>query len=93
MKVPKEIKLYCKKCKKHTTHTLKQFKEGPKSALKKHTRKHEVKHVKGYGGKARHPIHTKKQGKKPTFVATCSVCNSKTYYVAGNKAKKKPELL
>lgn len=93
MKVPKEVKIYCKKCNEHTEHKLKQFKEGSKSALKEHARKHEAKHVKGYGGKSRHVVHIKKQSKKPTFTATCSKCNHKKYYVAGNKSKKKPEIM
>ena len=63
MKVPKEVKIYCKKCNEHTEHKLKQFKEGSKSSLKEHARKHEAKHVKGYGGKSRHVVHIKKQSK------------------------------
>ena len=74
-------------------HKLKLFKEGSKSILKKHARKHEAKHNKGYGGKSRFVVHIKKQSKKPVFVATCIVCNAKKYYVAGNKAKKKAELV
>jgi len=93
MKIPKEIKLYCKKCKSHTVHKLKLFKESSKSILKEHARKHEKKHNKGYGGKSRFIVHIKKQGKKPTFLANCTTCNTKQYYVAGNKAKKKPELV
>jgi large subunit ribosomal protein L44e len=92
MKIPKEVKLYCKKCKKHSEHKLKEFKTGAKSALKEHARKHEEKHIKGYGGKARHVVHIKKQSKKPVFVAACIVCNQKQYYVGGNKTKKKAEL-
>jgi len=93
MKIPKEVKLYCKKCKKHSAHKLKPFKEGSKSSLKEHARKHEKKHVKGYGGKARHVVHIKKQSKKPVFVATCITCSAKRYHVAGNKTKKKAELV
>lgn len=92
MNIPKEVKTYCKKCKKHTTQKLKQFREGTKSAGKRRARKHERKHVKGYGGKSRFTVKVKKQGKRPTFVLTCSVCNKKSYFVAGKKAKKKPEL-
>jgi len=92
MKIPKEIKLYCKKCKTHATHKLKEFKTGAKSSLKEHARKHEEKHNKGYGGRSRFIVHIKKQSKKPTFVAACVTCGRKQYYVGGNKAKKKPEL-
>lgn len=93
MKIPKEVKLYCKNCKKHSAHKIKEFKTGAKSVLKKHARSHERKHEKGYGGRTRFVVHIKKQSKKPTFVATCAVCNSKRYYVAGNKTKKKAELV
>ncbi len=93
MKVPKEIKLYCKKCNSHETHKLKEFKTGAKSVLKQHARKHEAKHVKGYGGKTRFIIKIKKQGKKPTFVAICSKCGQKRYFIVNTKAKKKAELV
>ncbi len=92
MNVPKEVKAYCKKCKKHTTQKMKLFKEGTKSAGKRHARKHERKHVKGYGGKARHHKSPKKQGKKSTFVLTCPACSKKTYLVMGMQTKKKPEM-
>ena len=93
MQIPKEIKLYCVKCKTHKPHTLKQFKQGPKHAMAEHNRKHEANHVAGYGGKARHIVPPKKQGKRPTFLATCKDCKRKCYYVGGCKAKKKPELV
>ncbi|PIU22413.1 MAG: 50S ribosomal protein L44e [Candidatus Diapherotrites archaeon CG08_land_8_20_14_0_20_30_16] len=93
MKIPKEKKIYCKHCKKHTLQKLKEYKASTKSALKKHARIHERKHVKGYGGKARHTISVKKQSKRPTFVITCSICNKKSYFVANTRAKKKAELV
>lgn len=93
MKIPKEVKLYCKKCKKHSSHKLKEYKAGSKSVLKKHARIHERKHEKGYGGRSRFVVHIKKQSKKPTFVATCITCNTKQYYIGGNKTKKKAELV
>lgn len=92
MNILKEVKAYCRKCKKHTSQKLKLFKEGSKSAGKRHARKHEKKHVKGYGGKARHTMGHKKQGKKSTFVMTCPTCGKKAYLVMGMETKKKPEL-
>lgn len=93
MKILKEVKLYCRKCKKHSIHKLKVFKEGTKSSIKEHTRKHTRKHKKGYGGKSVFTKPVKKQSKIPTFVATCNTCNQKLYYLVGNKTKKKPELV
>lgn len=93
MQIPKEIKLYCVKCKTHKPHTLKQFKAGQKKTMGEHTRKHEAKHVAGYGGKARHTIPKKKQGKRPTYIGTCTVCGRKAYYVAGCRSKKQAELI
>jgi ribosomal protein L44E len=93
MQIPKEVKLYCEKCKSHKTHTLKQFKQGQKRAMGEHTRKHEAKHVAGYGGKARHVMPKKKQGKRPTYLATCKECSKKTYYIVRSRAKKQAELV
>lgn len=93
MQIPKEVKLYCKKCKTHRVHTLKQFKAGPKRTMGEHTRKHEAKHVAGYGGKARHIMPKKKQSKRPTYLATCGECGRKTYYIVGSRLKKIPELV
>ena len=92
MNIIKEVKAYCRKCKKHTSQKVKQFKEGAKSAGKRRARKHEKKHVKGYGGKSRFTVKVKKQGKKSTFVLTCPTCGKKTYLVMGMKTKKKPEM-
>lgn len=88
MKIPKIVKLYCKKCRKHSEHKLKEFKAGSPSSLKFGQRRFERKHKRGYGGKAKFPIKAKKQSKKPTFTAECTVCKSKTYYVIPKRMKK-----
>ena len=93
MKIPKEVKLYCEKCKTHKKHVLKLFKAGQKKTMGQHTRKHEAKHVAGYGGKARHVMPRKKQGKRPTFLGTCEECSRKTYFVIRRRLKKQPELV
>ena len=35
MKIPKEVNRYCKKCKKHTGHTVSQAKKRERGSLKK----------------------------------------------------------
>ena len=88
MNIPKSVKTYCKKCKKHTEHRLKTFKPGAARAMSKGQRKHLKKTKHGYGGKFKFPIKPKKQTKKPTFIAECPVCHSKRYFVIPKKMKK-----
>ncbi len=85
--MPKSIKDYCKKCNKHTEHRLKQFKPGRARALAAGTRSHERK-TKGYKGKYQFPAKVKKQNKKPCFIAECSVCHAKHYFVIPKRMKK-----
>ena len=88
MNIPKAIKDYCKKCNKHTEHKLKPFKAGSASGLKWGTRQHKRKHDKGYGGKAEFKALIKKQTKKPTFIAECTVCKAKHYFLIPKRMKK-----
>lgn len=88
MKIPKQIKTYCKKCKKHQPHKLSQYKSRGARTLAVGTRKNVRKHKKGYGGMAKHIATVKKQNKKPVFTAECSVCKAKHYYVIPKKMKK-----
>ena len=88
MNIPKEIKNYCKKCKSHTLQKLKQFKPAQARTLAWGTRENIRKHKKGYGGKAEFTATVKKQNKKPTFVAECSQCKSKHYFVIPKRMKK-----
>ncbi len=88
MEIPKEINTYCKKCKKHEKHKLKVFKPKKARTLSIGTRKNVAKHKSGYGGKAKFIATVKKQTKKPTFVAECTVCKSKHYHVVPKKMKK-----
>ena len=87
MDIPKNIKLYCKKCKKHSTHKLKAFKAGKARALSEGTRKN-IERKKGYGGKYQFTAIVKKQNKKPTFIAECSVCKAKCNYCIPKRMKK-----
>lgn len=49
MKVPKEIRAYCKKCNSHTAHEVSLYKRGKESVLAAGARRHE-RDKKGYGG-------------------------------------------
>jgi len=88
MELPKEIKAYCKKCKKHSEQKLKVFK--PRKARVKSigTRKNLEKHKSGYGGKAKLIATVKKQNKKPVYLAECNICKQKSYFVIPKKMKK-----
>lgn len=87
MNIPKTIKDYCKKCKKHTDHKLKLFKSGSPRTLAKGTRAN-IRKKKGYKGKYQFPAKVKKQNKKPTFLAECSVCKAKHYFVIRKRMKR-----
>ena len=88
MNIPKEIKIYCKKCKKHTSHKLKAFKTKKARAMAFGTRRFQRKHKRGYGGKAKFVVKKKKQNVKPVFIAECPVCKAKTYFVIPKRMKK-----
>lgn len=88
LELPKTISMYCKNCKQHTPHKLKQFKSAAARAMSKGQRKHERRYKHGYGGKSKFVIKVKKQTKKPVFVAECSVCKKKQYKVIPKRMKK-----
>lgn len=90
MLIPKEMKLYCKHCKTHTSHKLKMFKAASVRDISLGQRRYIAKHKKGYGGKSKFITFKKKQTKKPTFLATCSVqsCAKKQYFIIPKRMKK-----
>jgi len=87
MNIPKAIKDYCAKCKRHTEHKLKIFKSGKARSLSEGQRKN-VEKKKGYKGKYQFTAVVKKQNKKPTFVAECTVCGAKHTRVVPKRMKK-----
>ena len=87
MNFPKTIKDYCKKCNKHTEHKAKLFKTDSARSLAEGNRKNIAKKS-GYKGKYQFPAKVKKQTKKPTFLAECTVCKAKHYFVIQKKMKK-----
>ena len=50
MKVPKRIRTYCPRCRKHTIHTVSIYKHGRRRALAQGERRYRAKQ-KGYGSK------------------------------------------
>ena len=88
MEIPKDEKLFCRKCNSHTLHKLKQFKPGKARTMSWGTRQNKEKHKDGYGGKAEFTATVKKQTKQPTFVAECTACGYKCYKVIGKRMKK-----
>ncbi len=87
MDIPKEIKDYCKKCNAHTAHKLKHFKAGSARSLAEGQRKN-IRKKKGYKGKYQFTATVKKQNKKPVFIAECTVCHAKHYFVIPKRMKK-----
>lgn len=88
MDFPKEKKLYCKKCKKHSNHKLKEFKSGKGRTLAHGNLRHEKNTGHGYGGRYKYIATVKKQNKTPTFVAECVDCKAKIPYSLGKRMKK-----
>ena len=72
--VPKEIRKYCPRCKKHEIHTVTLYKAGKPRALAKGARQHEQE-KKGYGGQ-KYPLQREfaKTTKKQTLKLKCKVC-------------------
>ena len=88
MNVPKEKQMYCKKCKKHTKHKLKEFKAGKGRTLAAGNVRHEKNTAHGYGGRYKYVATVKKQNKTPTFVVECLVCKAKAPYSLNKRMKK-----
>jgi large subunit ribosomal protein L44e len=85
--MPKIIKDYCKKCNTHTEHKLKLFRPGSPRAMAKGNRSNERK-KRGYKGKHQFTATVKKQNKKPCFLAECTACSTKHYFVIPKRMKK-----
>ena len=79
--MPKQIRTYCKKCKKHTVHKVSQYKKGMDSLTRQGKRRYDSKQ-RGFGGQTK-PIFRKKakQTKKITIKLECSICKRKRLQV------------
>ena len=74
MRIPKKIRTYCPRCKKHTVHTVIIYKGGKRRALSIGERRYRRKQE-GYGSKRR-PEQKRfaKTTKKLTVKLKCTVC-------------------
>lgn len=92
MEIPKQIRTYCKYCKKYTIHTVKFPSKKAERTLAVGYRRHERK-IKGYVGKVKGKVKVRKQGKRQVVVLECTVCHKKTQKpMITSRTKKKLEL-
>ena len=91
MKIPGEVKAYCKHCNAHTAHKVKSPSKGKPRTLAKGNRKHNEK-LKGHGGKRAGKVPVKKQGKKQVLVLTCQTCKKKQQKSFPSRTRKKIEV-
>lgn len=87
MKVPKTVRTYCPRCRRHTDHKISLYKRGKEGAMKLGVRKHE-KEKKGYGGQ-KYPEQKRKAKttKKQTLKYACKECGY-TYHKRGLRLRK-----
>lgn len=98
MKIPKTIKRYCRKCRKHTLHKVVQLKTGTKrGSLKKGSIQRAKKRGlgTGFGNKGRwgsKPTKPKRSGaktsKKTYLKYTCQTCKKSSMTTAGTRTKR-----
>ena len=74
MKFPKQTRIYCPKCKKHSLHSASVYKKGKERSLAGGVRRHELeKH--GYGGQKWPELkRTAKTTKKQILRMKCRTC-------------------
>lgn len=79
MRVPKEMKTYCPKCKSHTDHQVSIYKKGKDRAMAVGNRRHARDEL-GYGGQKFPKLkRTAKTTKKQLIKLTCRTCDSATF--------------
>lgn len=92
MKVPKEIKAYCPKCKKHVMHKVKNPSKGKARGMAWGTIRHE-RRTSGYVGKVKGQATVRKQGKRQKLMLECTACKKSIERVlGGGRTKKKVEI-
>ena len=81
--VPKTRRTFCKgkKCRKHTTHKVTQYKAGKASNFAQGKRRYDDKQM-GFGGQTKPVFHKKaKTTKKITLRLECKECKTKSHLV------------
>ena len=91
MEIKKTIMAYCRKCNKHTPHTVKMPSKGPQRTLSKATRRHN-RAIRGYVGSVEPKIHPKKLGKMQKVLLECKECKLISDRTIGSRTKKKIEI-
>jgi len=87
MEIPRKIKRYCPKCKKHTLHSVEKVKKRKASELKRGQRRFR-RATSGYGGFPRpKPEGREKTTRRIALKYTCSECK-KSHQVPSLRAKK-----
>ena len=87
MKIPKELRTFCKHCGKHTIHAVSISKRGKQRASSLGARRH-AEDKKGYGGQKYPELkRTAKTTKKTTLKFKCTVC-SKSRISSGMRLRK-----
>ncbi|CAK0866563.1 unnamed protein product [Prorocentrum cordatum] len=75
--IPKTRNTYCRKCKKHTTHKVSQYKTGKASLSAQGKRRYDKKQA-GFGGQTKPVFHKKaKTTKKIVLKFECTKCKAK----------------
>lgn len=88
MKIPREVKVYCKYCKKHTLHTVEISKKRQRRTLS-HGQRRFMRKMKGYGSFPKeNPKGREKSVKKVDLKFKCKECGKKHSHGKGFRAKK-----
>jgi|SRR2546421_9102010 large subunit ribosomal protein L44e len=78
MKMQKELRKFCPKCKTHTSQAVGLYKKGKERKMAEGTRRH-AEDKRGYGGQKFPELkRTAKTTKKMTLRYTCKTCQRKT---------------
>ena len=79
--IPKTIRTYCPKLKKHTVHKVSQYKSGKASKLAQGKRRYDMKQA-GFGGQTKPVFHKKaKNTKKIVLKLECTQTKAKSFRV------------
>ncbi len=88
MKIPKEVRIYCPYCKKHTLHTVEKAKKRQRRKLAQGQRRF-LRKLKGYGSFPKeNPKGREKPTKKVDLRFKCKVCGKKHTKGKGFRIKK-----
>ena len=91
MQIPKKMKTYCPKCKKHTEHTVKKIsmKKSPAKARKTSWgQKKHLEKTKGYTSKVGAKKSPVKQTHKSVAMLECATCKKKQQKAIANLKKR-----